>query len=583
MRNKTALSTLALWALLALGGLSGCPGPKPEDKGNQNGRNVALEEGGTLRLPLSIAVDEPAVKGLDLAEPSLWALARAIELPLVKATADGSISPAAASAWTPGEGARSYSLQLATAPGQEADPDYLGKLLLAHWEEILRGEDSPLKMQLADQIAGALDFSVGKGESISGLSLNSGSLEIQLNRPNQLFLQWLSQPGLGILEVRELPAAEGAAPAGGYGPFVISAVRGQVLQLSRNPLSMLGQPRLEQLDFVCEPDRMLQMELFRGGQLDSANVPMMSAASLEFDSALAASAVAHETAAQILCSFDHHQFPWGDQEFQPKTGLRQSLNWSISREGLVEDFGKQFSMWPHFLPGSMQSDVDPALISSPIFPSFQKVEESRAAQKEADHEQGGKLLPGMDLAYVRDSDLDRLADDILRYWNEVSVKMEPFPLTRAELNQRLELGSTEIVLEKLMPAYPDPDALFYPALYGPLAHKNGRAETLTGRGGNHSLLDNKDVNKLIADYQAETDAATRRRVYQQLGKLLEERAYFVFLGSFTPTLLISERLGGYSLTPYDFDASLAAQDFTALGVASGSGSVETQKSASAGH
>ncbi len=572
----TAL-TLALLASM----ICSCPGKKNSGT-TQKGQNVALEDHGSVSLPLTISIEEPAVKNLDLSEPALFALARCIELPVVRAAADGTVAAAAATEWSSADGGRTYVLKLAAAPGNEADPDHLGKLLLNHWQNILRGEDSPLRMQMQDQIEGALDYSVGKGETISGLSLAAGSLTIRLNRPNQLFALWLSQPGLGILEQETLPAAEGDPPAGGYGPFVVAAVADKALHLTPNPVSMLGSPRLDSIDFICEPDRMMQMELFRAKALDSANVPMMSASSLEFDNDLKANSVPHVTAAQIICSFDHHQFPWGDQEFQPKTGLRQSLNWGLSREGLVEDFGGQFSMWPHFLPQTMESDVDPALVSSPINPAFQKVEEARAQQKLADHEQGGKLLPGMDLAYLRDSDLDRLADEILRYWNEVSVKMEPFPLTRAELGQRLELGSTEIVLEKIYPAYPAPDACFYPAMYGHLAHKSGRPETLTGRGGNHSLLDDKDVNKLIEDAQASADSSARSRVYQQLGKVLEERSYYIFVGTATPTLLISPRLGGYTLTPYDFDASLASQDFTKLGVTSASAAEESQKSASSG-
>ena len=40
----------------------------------------------------------------------------------------------------------------------------------------------------------------------------------------------------------------------------------------------------------------------------------------------------------------------------------------------------------------------------------------------------------------------------------------------------------------------------------------------------------------------------------------------LFIGYSTPTLLVNPKLAGYALTPYDYDASLPAQDFTQLGL-----------------
>jgi len=66
-------------------------------------------------------------------------------------------------------------------------------------------------------------------------------------------------------------------------------------------------------------------------------------------------------------------------------------------------------------------------------------------------------------------------------------------------------------------------------------------------------------------HEVEDGARPRGRNASCLRTCLENRALFVFVGYSTPTLLLAPGVAGYQLGPFDFDASLPAQDFTALG------------------
>jgi len=535
-----ALAVLALAALLTL------PACKPSgDTSGKSGVKKVLR-GGELRLPLSVAPDDPALVSFDFADYRLFALARATSLPLVRCSATGEIQPGLAASWSSNETGDVWTFGF--DPAGQSGAEQFTRMV----QSLLRGPDGPMRAQLSDLISGAKDYAIGKAESVSGLESVDGSLVIHLTRPHRYLTVWLSQPGL-----MPRPSKQEDGSWSSLGSFRIASISGAAVTLVRNPDYAGTKPLLDKLTFTCEPDFARQVEAFRAGALDAANVPMQDADDIAADETLAVAIRQHVTAQQLLGVFDQHQFPWGDQQFQPKTGLRQSLNWGLDRETLATILNGQFAPYPHFFPEEFKAFIDPALVSQPVYGLAVQTEDARRAQKEADHEQGSKLIPGMDLGYLANTDLDALDEELLKYWDEISVKMRPFPLSYDELRQRVEAGTHEILLSRCCPAYPDPDALAYPLLHS----------SLFGLGGNYSGLRDAELDQSIASGQAEADSVARRKVYQRLSRNLEEQASFVFLGYFTPTLLISPRVAGLRLGPYDFDASLPAQDFSTLGLA----------------
>jgi len=529
--------------------LAGCPQDGTNTTSSSGGPAAApaatAVAGGTLRLPLEIAPDAPALAGPDLSNQQLWALARAVELPLVRAAADGTVQPGLASKWQSDDTGTVWTFTLDEHLAELGEEFTAEPPLVASWLRILRGDKSPLRAQLGDVVAGAADLRDGRALELSGVEYAWPELTIILTRPYRQFPLWLSQPGLG---------------AAGLGPFMFSEDytgpdADGIIKLKPNPDYPYGAPLLEELWFICQPDRDLQLELYRAGELDTANVPARLADGLEDDPVVGAHAVRLETAEALHLLLNRAKFPWLDADFQSRLGLRQAMNWGINRPMIAELNGYQFRSWPHFLPEYWQDYIDPQLVQAPLFPLAPQIEAARQGLHAADLDQGLRLPQGMDVSYLPEENLKGIARDTLDYLREISVKMIPLSEPRDVLLSRIEISAHQAVLKRLRPAYPDPDALCYPQLMS----------SLSGLGGNWSRIELPELDELVRAEQAEQDETSRRLRLRQLSRELEERALFVFIGYSTPLVLINPELAGVSLSPYDFDAALPAQDFAKLG------------------
>lgn len=527
---------------------AGCPAGRDSGAAG-SGAQPAAVKGGSVSLPLEISASDPAFKALDFSDGRLFALARCLEVPLVRSDPAGKPSPGLASQWRTADAGKTWVFTLRALPGHETDADYAGQLLAARFKQLLHGPDNPLRAQLCDLLAGAQDFAAQKAQEVAGIKLEGGELTLQLTRNDMLAPLWLSQPGLGVLP-------QSSAPSEGYGPFMLAAISADEVQLKRNAQALDGQPLLDELRFMLVPDRARQLELFQAGKLHAANVAVQTASSVADDPALAEAAVQHQTVAMLYGLFNLTHFPWNDSKFQSKQGLRQAMNYSVDRENLQAQLSEQVTGWTHFLPPAMDGFIDPGQLQQPLYPLVADADKAMAGQKESDHEQGAHLIPGMDLGFLEQGLLREAAKPILEDWEQVSVKMRPFPMHQAALELRLQNSSHEILLRMFRPGYAHPDALFYPLLYS----------KLPAAGGNWSGLNDAEVDRRITEAEATDDEVLRQVLYRELGADIEQRALCVLLGYYSPTLLASPDLAGYRLTPYDFDASLPAQDFAKLGV-----------------
>ena len=551
----------ALLAILLLL-LCGCP-PKTNKAAN-TGTTVAntASLGGTVRLPLDISLDDPSMQALDFTQQRLWALARAIGLPLMKPdfAQQSAVPGLASSAQMLDEGSQ-WNFSLPPAPGHTDDPQWLAGEVKSMFRRIVNADKSALRAEIMDLIEGADEFANGAPD-ISGISVADNQVSFSLTRPYSQFDLWLSQPGLAYAAVTLSQDAAGNATfsSSGFAAWKIGRLTADpdsgltTLELLPNPDSLVGQPAADELMFVLEPDRGRQVELFKSGQLDAANVPVTMVPQIESDAQLSPMLQKHDTAVSLLVMFDQGQDPWGDQVMQDKVGLRQSLGLSISRESLEEENNFQVHGWGHFLPDCFRNAIPQNLLNDPIYPRSVQLEEARLKQKESDHEQGTHLPLNMDVAFNNFDYLNDLDRDLLQFWSDISIKLQPFPLSHAELLKRIDLNSHEVIVFWNYPAWPSPEACLYPQLYG----------KLIGNGGNYSRIDDPVINRTLEQAQQESNSGLRNLHYQKLGEIIEERGLFVPAAYASPSLLLRPGLA-VSPGPFDFNASLQAQDFSSIG------------------
>jgi hypothetical protein len=499
----------------------------------------------TLRLPLSVDISSVDFSYASRSQPQLWALESCIALPLMRCNANGVLSPGIASRAVPAEDYTSWSFPVDADAGWDAVEvarRYIEWLTSLLTREIV----STQQRQLQHLIAGGNELVTGSALDLSGVTYRDGALEFELTRPVAIFPLLLSQPGLGLY-----------AEDLNLGYYTVERTEGNRIFLRANPAST-SRPQAGTITFVCEPDYRQQLELYKQGELDAANLPWDMIASIRQDKALESHLVLNPTASMILGLFDLHEFPWNDGEFQSRVGLRRGLNHAIDKEILAETVNQRFEPWPHLLSREMRQFIDPALIQNPPYPLASDFELAYEELKEADHEQGLRLPRGMDLAYLPGEYTRKLANEVLSYWDEAAVSMQPYGEQLSDLAERIEAGSHEIVLKVVHPPYPDPDAIMYRLL-----HSENQ-----GISGNWSYHSNERIDKLLNDSIADNDELYRQKIYYEITRYVEDNAVAVFLGSHQPAMLISPHLGGIRLGPYDFDASLAGQSFGALGIVS---------------
>lgn len=558
---KMSVITLLVFLLLLL-----CSCPPKSGNGSNTGKTPVSSAslGGVVRLPLDISSDDPALQEMDFTEQRLWALARAIGLPLLQPDfGNGKTKPGLAMAAQADENGQRWTVSLSTAAGHEDDSLWLGNEVKSMFRRIVNGSKSPLHAQILDLIKGAAEFDAGAAD-ISGITVADNEISFSLTRPYSEFDLWLSQPGLSYVDIQMATDEQGAVSisSSGYAAWRIDSLLTepdsgvQSLMLVPNPDSVVGQPAADSLEFVLEPDRSKQVELFRSGKLDAANIPMTMVPQVEQDTELAPFINQHETAATLLVLFDQGQDPWGDQAMQDKVGLRQSLGLSISRESLEEENNFQIHGWGHFLPEYYRKEIPGRLLTHPTYPRSAMLEQARLKQRESDHEQGTHLPQNMDVAFNDYDYLTELDRDLLQFWSDISIKLQPFPLSREDLRKRIDLNSHEVIVFWNFPAWPSPDACLYPQVYG----------RLIGQGGNYSRIDNPAINLAIEQAQKESDEALRRLHYQKIGEIIEERGLFVPAAYLTPSILIRSGLV-VSPGPFDFNASMQSQDFGRIGFA----------------
>jgi ABC-type oligopeptide transport system substrate-binding subunit len=496
--------------------------------------------GGVLRLPLDVGADKvnTVEEITKLGSPQFLSVAQAIEVPLARKVGN-TLMPGLSTKWISTHSATTWTFQL--AEGVDID------LLVKRWETVLRSKESPLRSQLCDLIKGAEEYRLGKADSVSGLSTTEATenryFNVNLTRSVTEFPSWTSQLGLGLRE--------------DYPAFFPVDIDNGTLVLSPNDkhLDELSTPNVKWIEFVLEPDRHKQFELYKAGRLDTCNLTPDDLAAVKEDPELSKQLQEFDTAAPIVGFFDLHAAPWGNAPFKDKTPLRAAVNYAINREELSEKVGG-FEPWSHFLPVPMKQFIDPPLLSTPIFGNEPDFDKALEGEKLAGHEQASLLPLNMLLSYVDSQFYEQLAIGVKDNLDDISIKMRPYPCkTREDALELVKIGSMDIWLQQLYPAYPSPDALFYPYLHSSLA----------GLGGNYGYLHDPDIDRMIEAAQAEPNDAARRKMYQQLSQEVEKRALMVYIGSGKAAMLINPKLAGYELTPYDFDASLPAQDFSKLG------------------
>ncbi|MDQ3022854.1 MAG: ABC transporter substrate-binding protein, partial [bacterium] len=393
--------------------------------------------------------------------------------------------------WTSLDGGKTWLFE----PSEEANAGNAFSFLGRVWEGILRAEDSALRAQLSDLIQGAEEFRQGKAETINGLS-HREALEVTLTRPYSEFPQWIGQQGLELLAYRD----DTAHVDKDYAPFYFDRPWNYEQRTIALTATTKRSVSLQSIHFIVEPDRHKQFELYKAGKLDTCNLTPDDLAIVREDPELSKHLHEFDTAASLVGFIDLHAHPWGNSQFMDKTPLRAAVNHALTREAMGESLG--FTPWPHLLPKALKQYIDPPLLGTPTYGLEPDLEAAQEGERLAGHDQASLLPLNMLLSYVDDPLLEQLAINVKDNLDDISIRMRPFPCkTREDALKLVEIGSMDIWLQWIYPAYQSPDAFFYPTLHS----------SLYGLGGNYGMLKDPEIDEMIEKAQAAPTEAARAK------------------------------------------------------------------------
>ncbi|HDL64890.1 MAG TPA: ABC transporter substrate-binding protein, partial [Proteobacteria bacterium] len=205
------------------------------------------------------------------------ALAAKIYNGLVRFDRDAKITPDLASRWDISEDGRTYRFYL-----REGVKFTNGRMLTAEdvvysLRRILDPKINSPRSWLLESVKGASAFMSGESEELAGIrAAGSGVVEIELEAPSGLFLNFLAMPNASIIPREEVERGEPTFSDHpiGTGPFRMEEWRhNNRIILSANPDYFMGAPRLSGIEYRIIPEMLTAAVEFEQGNLDIMDVP----------------------------------------------------------------------------------------------------------------------------------------------------------------------------------------------------------------------------------------------------------------------------------------------------------------------
>ncbi len=192
---------------------------------------------------------------------------------------DGTLVPGIARRWETPDGGRTWRFELDPAAKDSEGRPVTATDVAASFRRLLDPDTASPRAWVLERVLGADAFLAGRADSLAGLRVGEGAVEIELSEPSGSFPALLAMPAAAVL-----PA--GAAPDGrvATGPWVlVEHVRDSHLRFRRNPHWHGKPPAFEELRVRILPEDMTRVAEFEVGRLDVLEVPASQSARFRDD------------------------------------------------------------------------------------------------------------------------------------------------------------------------------------------------------------------------------------------------------------------------------------------------------------
>jgi ABC-type transport system substrate-binding protein len=392
------------------------------------------------------------------------------------------------------------------------------------------------------QVAGYQDFIDKRVDEMSGIRvIDDYTLEITLQNPQALFLTLLISTSTFPLpqeEVEQWGNQWGTEVAIGNGPYMVSEwIPDQRLVLVRNPdYWEPGRPYLDEQVFTMAIEPSVSLLKLARGDIDM----MTSNASPD----ILQTAQSNPEWAEFVQSKPSMTSLWMfmNMEVEPfdNQQVRQAINHTIDRDALIRVAGggtPLFGVYPPGMP-AYAPDYQPY----PYDP-----EQAQALLAEAGYADGfaTQLFYNTEGPYWV-----AIAPIVQQQLAQIGVDLELVPLSHSAFIAQVNTPeAVPIGFQSWAAVFPDPNDMI-----GPQFTCDARGVT----GANNSYYCSEELERLLAEAEAETDLTRRAELYVQMNQMIMDDAPHVPLWAPEIHMLLHSRVRDYDFHPamYAADAYL---------------------------
>jgi len=394
-------------------------------------------------------------------------------------------------------------------------------------------------------ITGAADVYSGKTTQLSGIKvIDPNTLEIDLDTPNQSFLNVLAMP-FGFVLAKEAVAAAGSDYAHhpvGTGPFMLDKwTAGQLLVLKRNPSYFGKAAYLNEVDFQIGVDAQVGFLRLQQGQADlvqpDINIPSAQYIELSGNPTFKSRIVSTPNVDIWYLAMNVNMKPFDNKL------VRQAFNMIVNKANQIKvlngrgviNNGIQAPPMPGFVPNYNPLGLDQ---------NGQSLDKAKALLTQAGYGPGHPF-PAQDLVYPKaNADSDNLASAIQQDFQSAGVTINlkglSFP---AFLDVTGKPNTTALSYDGWIQDFPDPSDFIDPIL-------TCAAANVTANGGDVAFYCNKQLDALDDQARGDTNAAERLKLYQQIQDIVASQDFpWVPMYSTVETSVSATRVHGYALHP----------------------------------
>ncbi len=454
------------------------------------------------------------------------ALAARIFNGLVRFDIDGRIVPDAAEDWTVSADGRIYTFFLRSGVkfhnGREATADDF----VYSFRRLLDPAVNSPRFRLMSKIRGADAFRRSEAQEIPGLRARGERVvEIELNEPSSLFLNYLAMPNAAVIPAEAVeadPERFSRRPVG-TGPFRLTEwEHNRHLVLDAHDGYFLGPPALAGIHLRVIPEDMTAALEFERGNLDLLEIPRA-----EFDryttrapwKGMVRSRPGLNT---FYLGFNCERTPLADPR------LRRAFNYAIDREAIVDRL--------------LQGRAAPA--DGPV-PGVLWSRGAGGGGYRYDPDQARSLLaetglePPIRLTLLFRGDRETLsvAEVIQDYLRRVGVELVLVQREWSSFLQAVNEGDFDLFYLSWWADYPDPENFLYPVFY------SGNR----GPAGNRSRFSDPEVDALLRAARRSVDPAAREELYLRAAGRVREASPWVFLWHRKNHVIVNPRVMNYRL------------------------------------